>query len=207
MRTITYNVYEFDELPEDLKTLAINKQKEGNSEIWDWTYAEDVLSDWREALNAQGFIDPEIAYTGFWSQGDGASFTCKHIDLQVLGDYLGLWPVGKEKTYKSLLDNIDWNAYVSRHNHHYVHEHTINVRLSIPFVYEHSKAWHKLSQFFDDIEDAINEHICDVSKQIYKTLEDDYYYYQDDEFIEQYIKDNGIEYVVDDIGRLIKTLN
>lgn len=39
---------------------------------WDCTAAT-----WKDALAEIGFIDADIQFTGFWSQGDGASFTAR----------------------------------------------------------------------------------------------------------------------------------
>lgn len=44
---------------------------------------EYTLELWTGALAQMGFSDAEIAFSGFWSQGDGASFT-SNIDFPVL---------------------------------------------------------------------------------------------------------------------------
>lgn len=33
-----------------------------------------IYDDWKETLENAGFINPEIHFSGFWSQGDGACF-------------------------------------------------------------------------------------------------------------------------------------
>ena len=48
----------------------------------DWH--EEVICDYERELNEIGFIEPSIAFSGFYSQGDGASFTCESVDLPVL---------------------------------------------------------------------------------------------------------------------------
>ena len=45
----------------------------------DW--CESLIEDAVNELAEHGFEDAEIAFTGFYSQGDGASFTCKRIDV------------------------------------------------------------------------------------------------------------------------------
>ena len=42
---------------------------------------ESLIEDSVNELAEHGFEDAEIAFSGFWSQGDGASFTCKRIDV------------------------------------------------------------------------------------------------------------------------------
>lgn len=46
-------------------------------DLWYEPLIEDAVNE----LAENGFEDAEIAFTGFWSQGDGASFTCKRIDV------------------------------------------------------------------------------------------------------------------------------
>lgn len=53
----------------------------GQSETEFNTWHEYLFEEWEKKLEEQGFRDPEISYRGFNSQGDGASFTCKWIDM------------------------------------------------------------------------------------------------------------------------------
>lgn len=50
-----------------------------------WEYA---ISNRLDELREMGFLEPDIEFTGFWSQGDGASFTCDGVDLPVLLKHL-----------------------------------------------------------------------------------------------------------------------
>ena len=50
---------------------------------WEHTYAT-----WKSALDQIGFKDADISFSGFWSQGDGASFTCKSVDMEQLIGFL-----------------------------------------------------------------------------------------------------------------------
>lgn len=47
---------------------------------------EDILNTLKEELESYGFNEPEIRYTGFSSQGDGASFTSTVIDFDTFFD-------------------------------------------------------------------------------------------------------------------------
>jgi hypothetical protein len=62
------------------------------SDTEQWEMAANLIGDyWHdpiiehhiEKLEELGFDDPKIEYSGFWSRGDGASFTSKSLDLQV----------------------------------------------------------------------------------------------------------------------------
>lgn len=59
----------------------------------DYEWWDCVEDDWKERLEKKGFMDPKISFSGFWSQGDGASFTCRYIDFQkYYSDYDPLKP-------------------------------------------------------------------------------------------------------------------
>jgi hypothetical protein len=67
---------------------ALEKAKEwlrdGATEGKFYEYEEDK---WTEALEQIGFTNPEINYSGFWCQGDGASFT-SGVDAEALIRFL-----------------------------------------------------------------------------------------------------------------------
>jgi hypothetical protein len=52
----------------------------------DW--CECIINDQLAELREIGFLEPDIEFTGFWSQGDGASFTCDGVDFPVLLKHL-----------------------------------------------------------------------------------------------------------------------
>lgn len=94
-KTITKTVYTFQELLDACKAkevtgAAVEKARawliEGatSHDWWDFTYEW-----WAKALSQVGFMEAEIAFSGFWSQGDGASFTCKGgVDKNALIEFL-----------------------------------------------------------------------------------------------------------------------
>ncbi len=45
---------------------------------------DDIIQNEEESLNELGFEGVEIQFSGFWSQGDGASFTADNIDFNQL---------------------------------------------------------------------------------------------------------------------------
>lgn len=103
--SIRANEYEFDENGsredgtglhyDDLDDSAQEKAKEwfsGSSAYEDWY--ESVLEGWKDRLMEMGFGSkhdvPEINFSGFWNQGDGASFTCHRFYLDRYAEYLAL---------------------------------------------------------------------------------------------------------------------
>lgn len=66
-------------LSPEAKEMAREWWIEGSSS--DDYFAEPVIREWKWLLQQKGFTGVDIAYSGFGSQGDGASFTAKNVDL------------------------------------------------------------------------------------------------------------------------------
>lgn len=204
---VTYDIYTFEELPEHIQDKLIADEREIMADDWDYIHSDDIKDEWKEKLERQGFNNPEISYRGFWSQGDGASFTTNSIDLIKLCDYLELWPVGKEKTYRTLLENLSYDVYLERHSR-YCHERSTTFYCFVNYSqWFPTKAQKSLDEFFQDIEPLIKEHIVDMGIAIYRDLEEDYEAYTDEEFVRERLIELDREYVVDKDGNYIKTLD
>ena len=79
MKTIEIKVYEFDELSKEAKEKAINDYREEN-EV-DLSYKIDEFA---KRLMELGYENVEIKYSGFYSQGDGLSFTGKKNGIEIV---------------------------------------------------------------------------------------------------------------------------
>ncbi len=93
-RTITKTVYDFGELlalheQGQVTKRAVERAREwlveGQTDHDWWEYLYDL---WQKALDQIGFTNAEIAFSGFWSQGDGASFTAS-VDVSRLATFMG----------------------------------------------------------------------------------------------------------------------
>lgn len=73
-------LFQYDQLSDAAKQKAREWHLEGDRN--DESYSEPVIEEWKQELENIGFGDPDISYSGFWSQGDGASFTCSHFDFK-----------------------------------------------------------------------------------------------------------------------------
>lgn len=67
-----------EELEPSVMEKVLTRYRDWNvdHEWWEFTY-----DDYKEKLENIGFEDPDFSFSGFSSQGDGASFTCKSIDV------------------------------------------------------------------------------------------------------------------------------
>jgi len=72
--------FTYDQLSDAAKRTARESWVEDS--VRDNDYADNVVSEWKWLLAQKGFDDVEINWSGFWSQGDGASFTAKSFDIE-----------------------------------------------------------------------------------------------------------------------------
>jgi len=164
------------ELSDEAKERAFNDFK--NRELYDTHWAHDVLEDWVERLGAVG-IDTEVYdmhFTGFHSQGDGASFEGV-IDLKL---FLEAHPDLKARHSELYLSTVpfdtlsdDYAEYTvllkKTQHHHYSHENTITLE------------WHiepndvgKFDKVMTDAEPDIERQCRDYMRQLYRELENAY---------------------------------
>jgi len=175
MQTKTYTVYNYDELSDEAKKKAVEWAQEFLRE--DNFYFEDVQNDWQEKLKEFGFTDVKISFSGFWSQGDGASFTGKC-------DILKFIEATKQKKYYSKLlyqvkkENLDMYGESYRIDNHYAHYNT--VKGTIDFEY-HDARNIDLSKLENELTDSLTEFIHTESKKIYRELESAYEGYTSEE--------------------------
>lgn len=128
-KTIEITLYQFDELNDKAKEKAVNHYREHwmSHDWWDSTY--EYMKE--EGEHKHGFRVDDIRFSGFWSQGDGASW-CGAVDL---ADWV-------RKTFNStdlehpltqiflaLLDEgwIESKVLVSFSSSNYCHENTMDV--------------------------------------------------------------------------------
>lgn len=73
--TILKTYLKFSELNPDQKTEVIDKLRNINT---DFEWFDFIKEDFHEKLKKLGFYNIKSEFSGFSSQGDGASFTAKH---------------------------------------------------------------------------------------------------------------------------------
>lgn len=160
MKTIskTYDVYTFDELSQAAKEKAINDYIEQGGLYDDWH--EHIINDYTEQLESMGFTNVDIQYTGFWSQGDGASFTAT-IYPENLETFLKHHQL--ENKYSSLLNS--GTVKIVRDKWHYVHENTT------------SAEWHgDESSVVENFLAYVSTWMRELNIEIYRALQSEYEY-------------------------------
>jgi hypothetical protein len=136
----------FKELSESRKHTIVDEHIEHN-------WYETTVYEIEVELEKLGFSCPSIQFSGFSSQGDGASFTCNIIDLsaflkrekanmdfdfsveQIIDEWsendLDTFGLLKKSLAEELVDDDLYYATVDRTDHRYVHENTVTANVSI----------------------------------------------------------------------------
>lgn len=79
--TIVKTYLKFNELRKDQQAKVLDKLRYINVDHDYWS--ESTIDDFKTELEDLGFSDIEVSFSGFWSQGDGASFTAKHNEGEI----------------------------------------------------------------------------------------------------------------------------
>lgn len=188
MKIKTIELYEFDELPEGVRAKVLERERDINVD-YDW--AKWSLEAWEEKLESMGFEDPKIAYSGFWSQGDGASFTCKRVNVETFAK-----SQRSKGRFKSLIkaiksNKVEANVDVTRSDHHYCHEYTVSVETEILYWRdEEYKNYAEIEREEGELRKLVLETVRKLSKQIYRELESEYDGLTSDEAVIDTIKAN-----------------
>lgn len=72
----------FTELTVEQQNKVLEKYYNINEDCWDYNY-KDLESEFINKLETLGYSNIKIQYSGFYSQGDGLSFTAKHGDHEI----------------------------------------------------------------------------------------------------------------------------
>lgn len=153
-----------------------------------------VIENETEDLMTLGLDNVEISFSGFWSQGDGASFTARVNDIPAFIKIIGI----EEEILPKVLEAFEevYEMSIVRIDSRYVHENT--VRFEIEEMDDTELVI--LSGFgFGDITVDLNDTLEEIGletkasswvkskcKEIYRTLEKAYYEEFSDEAAEKW---------------------
>ena len=201
---------------------------------YDYTYEM-----WKSALAQVGFDNADISFSGFWSQGDGASFTAS-VDLDVLINFLAAPPAANEcidsdgnggedfrpwlvhkcngvqsnpkfaKLLKIVHADLIDGARVYRGDSHYCHEHTCSFEAEDlrdrgeyhprTSATKYNGYWEsetpRVRKLYDEFVEAAEELRLDISRAIYKSLEEEHEYLTGDEAIADFAEANEYTFTI-----------
>lgn len=180
----------FDQLPPNLQKEAFEdelKFRREDDDLW----GRGILDEWKQKLEAMGFEDVQISYRGFWSQGDGASFTAKSVDIP---KFLRYHKAANEcrTLYNYLQEGGDASAELKRISHHYVHEHTVGAYVWWSYDGDDDRREDRLHEQASALENFLFEQQRELARQIYRDLENAYEAYTNEDQVRADLKDSSL---------------
>ena len=187
MKEIT-KVYSFDELTEEAREKAcqqIGDKMTDNNWWWDDTYDLFVekCKDYGMTIDVE-----DIQFSGFGSQGDGASFTCDDIDVEKLLKSLGIKM--DSKTMSKVLDYIEVN--IIRTSWRAFHEQTVHTEICIDEDALEEEEEGIIHDIADTIECKIENLKDDLCQQLYDDLRREYNYFYSSEYVDEIAYENNM---------------
>ena len=194
--------YTFDELSQEAKNNAIENERSSMDEnMGDWWY-EPIIEGETEKLKSEGFDKIDIQFTGFHSQGDGASFTGEVSDKTLfVNETLGM------KVKDVILENVAIS--VVRIDSRHVHENSVRFDCEVDGEDEIDffragadiNITFNVQDYCDKIEEKGSAWVKSRCSEIYKNLNKEYDSYFEEDHIIADIKANDLKF--DEEGNIV----
>lgn len=208
MQQVTVNAYTFDELSDKAKDMARETFRHVNvgHEWWDFIFEDlDTVAALLGIEIDRRHGQPDIRFSGFASQGDGASFTgtweAKEGAMDAVKAHAptdtDLHAIAAELRAVGLAPNV--RAVITRSSHHYVHENTVTVDLE-----DMDETTDTDPRYTVEQEHAASKALRGFMRWIYGQLSAAYYDLTDDPAVEETIIAN--EYLFTAEGERTVTL-
>jgi len=183
----TLDIYKFSELNEQAKQKALDWWKENREPNFD---ADAILEGIKEDLESMGMEEIDVRYSGFWSQGDGLSFTGDVYDTS--GFLISVTP-WVEKHLNGLSTEVLEQLYDSlqicfeRNTSRYVHEKSVDTNLSAEWLTSDT------FNIIPKLEVAIDQWRIEKCKEFYDRLSNYYDECSSDESVKMYLEEQERE--------------
>jgi hypothetical protein len=215
--------YSFEELSPEAQNNALDNNRDINVDYEGW---EDGVSEgFKEDMREIGIDDITISFSGFYSQGDGASFTSEDIDTRKLFNAVGIKSNdalnmevddersrGENKDFYDLLDTMEdvgqlernrikpeeIRVTIERTDSRHVHYNTVRANVEI---WDEPDGWEEPYGFTNDLEDKVTGYVRGLCKDLYRKLENEYDHLTSDESVKETLVDNDYEF--DEEGNII----
>ena len=201
MRVLETKVYTFDELSEEAKEKAIEKNRHMNVDYWEWYH--NVYDTFKEKYSDL-FEITDMYFSGFCSQGDGAMFEYGGITDKLIDEFIAQLELSPLR--KKIVKDIFYFSGSGRQHGHYYHEKCCWHIINIECTYAYREGYYpNIDEFMYELQvdfDAyVREKYIDLAQELYQSLEDEYEWHTSDEAIEERLI-NG-EYEFTENGELI----
>ena len=179
----TVNAYQFNELPEATQEKILNDFD--TDELWDH---KDTINMMKEVLEHIGLEDIEIQYSGFWSQGDGLSFTADVSDPDLFLEHIGAPTLSEDLT--DALDISFWRA-----SHTTCHERSCSTSVDYTFLTEETQT--EWDSNINHVAQMIEDWRLKECKRLYSQLERAYECSTCDDAVVDYFEANEYHFLED----------
>lgn len=182
----------------------IEKYRDFNVEHIEWW--DDVYNDFTSDMHDKCIVVGKMRFSGFWSQGDGASFTGYIRDKKSFLKLHGL--TGSYPMVAKLLDmGGDFTLGIERTGYHYVHENTVSVELSYADMFYNTaprddgglrdaaiEQWDMLLDAeYLALTSAVQDIVRDYCRDLYRRLKAEYNHLTSDEAVWDAIVTNELD--------------
>ena len=171
MRTI--NIYLFEELSKKVQDKIIEHKLDTTwSDYW---FPDPLLETFKDTAKEYGFEDIDICYRGFYSQGDGLSFTGK-INIDCFIDKIVKEnPKLSKFRIKTLIEYTGTTFTLKRMIHRYCHENTVDTCITINSTQRLTDRsydyLHEIANYLEKYIESTRKELC---RHFYASLEEDY---------------------------------
>lgn len=188
-----YTIYNYQDLlqNEEIKQKVVEKYSYINVDYANWH--DFIINEWKLKLEELGFINPEISYTGFYSQGDGASFIAD-VDIKLAAQKSELFTDREINLLYTLWNYGLIEAAIRRASHHYYHENTTTLEY---YDGQLQANWTHIQKVVDRLWDYLEKTKYNLSKEIYRDLENEYDYLTSEAVILETLQANDYEFYED----------
>ena len=192
MKTITkkYNVYAYKELSKEAKEKALENLRDINVSEDNWY--EFIFEEQLEKLEKMGFEDANILFSGFWSQGDGASFKAQ-INPNKFVKHFKL-----NSHYAKLLKAYEITGIISQSGNYY-HSNTMGIDLDFDPLADNIDEPKQLflGKMSEEFENEVLEYARIEADRIYRVLEKEYDYQTSEKAIIETFEANEYTFLKD----------
>lgn len=209
MKAETYA--EFQALPQAVQDRVLEKNRDWNVEHDAWW--DGVYEQFKEEMQAKGMCVDRMQFSGFWSQGDGASFDGNIENITLFVNSQGHLAEFKELAEHDVKDTMGLYVRASWSSRgHYSHSNSLRYSFedgmgepderdySSALLYQVDRCLYKdLMEKITAFESAVETTVRDHCDDLYKRLEEEYDYLTSDEpIIESMLANDALQDAIDE---------
>ena len=173
MTTITNfennSVLAFEELNAEQQAAAIQLVQDRERSTGDDFFSESEIEYYKETvLPEYGIDDADLQYSGFWTQGDGASISTDHVNAEKF--LRKVKALTKYRSIRHLLNEDDLAMSVQRSQSRYSHENTVSGVVDTRYT----DLTAKQEALANELEELLTDTIRELSRKLYRDLENAY---------------------------------